>query len=470
MLYLFWCANEHNQFRIPEFEALSQVLNVPLTWTFKSSDHPWIILDLATEEEAVKLLSRSVSVKFCVELWAQGAGYEEFHSNLKSSSVSQDPKWFKESVSFKMEIESFNKKNNGKEKRDKIESLSYLRFDGPVNLTNPDVVFCYLEFHGFDQNNLPEEPESVMFGRLIGEGQRDRIRKLDIKKRKFIGNTTMDPTLALLMANIAKVSLGATVLDPFVGTGSLLLAAAEFGGFVAGSDIDFQTLHARTRPSRVGQKKRAEDESFVANFEQYGLADSYLGVIASDFSLSPWVQDRPWLDAVITDPPYGIRERVTRVGTAKDYSENPIPEEYLDCHYPQKVSYSLEHLLTDLLNFSARCLAPGGRLVYWLPVIRQGYSRDNVPSHPALELVTDCEQVLSSNTSRRLIVMERRQGAGLGELGASVDSQLSLFKDQVYLPLAGNISRKERKARIKEHGHLNLSEEEIKKFSSMAKP
>ena len=93
-----------------------------------------------------------------------------------------------------------------------------------------------------------------------------------------------------------------------------------------------------------------------------------------------------------------------------------------------------------------------------------------MPSHPALELVTDCEQVLSSNTSRRLIVMERRQGAHLGELGASVDSQLALFKDQVYLPLAGNISRKERKARIKEHGHLNLSEEEIKKFSSMAKP
>ena len=61
MLYLFWCANEHNQFRIPEFEALSQVLNVPLTWTFKSSDHPWVILDLGTEEEAVKLDASKVT-------------------------------------------------------------------------------------------------------------------------------------------------------------------------------------------------------------------------------------------------------------------------------------------------------------------------------------------------------------------------------------------------------------------------
>ena len=215
---------------------------------------------------------------------------------------------------------------------------------------------------------------------------------------------------------------------------------------------------------------------------------NYLGVITSDFSLSPWVQDRPWLDAVITDPPYGIRERTTKVGTVKDYSENPIPDEYLDCHYPQKVSYSLEHLLTDLLNFSARSLVAGGRLVYWLPVIRQGYTEDSVPSHPALELITDCEQVfalicwympfnalfrcnqvLSSNTSRRLIVMQRRPGADLGSMEASVLSQLAQFRDLQYLPLAGNISRKERKARIKEHGHLNLTEEEIKKFSSMVK-
>ena len=80
-----------------------------------------------------------------------------------------------------------------------------------------------------------------------------------------------------------------------------------------------------------------------------------------------------------------------------------------------------------------------------------------------------CDQVLSSNTSRRLIVMQRRPGADLGWMEASVLSQLAQFRDLQYLPLAGNISRKERKARIKEHGHLNLTEEEIKKFSSMVK-
>ena len=53
-----------------------------------------------------------------------------------------------------------------------------------------------------------------------------------------------------------------------------------------GADIDYLTLHARSRPSRVGQKVfsklwnvllsllqvRAVDENMAANFHQYGLA------------------------------------------------------------------------------------------------------------------------------------------------------------------------------------------------------
>ena len=35
----------------------------------------------------------------------------------------------------------------------------------------------------------------------------------------------------------------------------------------------------------------------------------------------------------------------------------------------------------------------GGRLAYWLPVIRQIYTPDLTPSHPCLTVVEDCEQV-----------------------------------------------------------------------------
>ena len=154
MLYLFWCANEHTQFRIPEFESLAEVLSIPLTWVFKSSDHPWVILDLAGgEEEAARLLTRSLSIKFCVELWAQGEGYSQFHTNLQQSSfvTTSGTKWFGEHVSFKVHIESFNKKLSlsGEDKFGRFPLQS------PVKLSSPDGVFSYLE--SFDQNEVKSE-------------------------------------------------------------------------------------------------------------------------------------------------------------------------------------------------------------------------------------------------------------------------------------------------------------------------
>lgn len=64
----------------------------------------------------------------------------------------------------------------------------------------------------------------------------------------------MDPQLSLLMANQARIRDGDLVLDPFVGSGSLLVAASQFGGYTLGTDIDYLMLHARTRPSRISQK------------------------------------------------------------------------------------------------------------------------------------------------------------------------------------------------------------------------
>lgn len=40
----------------------------------------------------------------------------------------------------------------------------------------------------------------------------------------------MDAQLAIVMANQAQIAPGHIVIDPFVGSGSLLIAAAHFGG------------------------------------------------------------------------------------------------------------------------------------------------------------------------------------------------------------------------------------------------
>lgn len=64
----------------------------------------------------------------------------------------------------------------------------------------------------------------------------------------------MNPQLSFLMANQALVKKGDIVMDPFVGTGSLLVAAANFGAYVMGTDIDYLMLHGKTRPSRIQER------------------------------------------------------------------------------------------------------------------------------------------------------------------------------------------------------------------------
>ena len=55
----------------------------------------------------------------------------------------------------------------------------------------------------------------------------------------------MDPGISLIMSNMGHVSRGSFVFDPFVGTGSLLVSAAHHGGYVMGTDIDYNLLKGR---------------------------------------------------------------------------------------------------------------------------------------------------------------------------------------------------------------------------------
>lgn len=56
------------------------------------------------------------------------------------------------------------------------------------------------------------------------------------------------------------------------------------------------------------------------------------------------------------------------------------------------VVYELSDVLNDLMEFSARHLRPGGRLVFWLPVIRDLTYETHIPQHPLLRLISNCEQ------------------------------------------------------------------------------
>lgn len=63
-----------------------------------------------------------------------------------------------------------------------------------------------------------------------------------LSKRACIGPTSMDPELTFVMANMVHAGPGKLVLDPFVGTGSCLVAAAHVGAVTMGADIDWRVV------------------------------------------------------------------------------------------------------------------------------------------------------------------------------------------------------------------------------------
>ncbi|XP_066253670.1 tRNA (guanine(10)-N2)-methyltransferase homolog [Euwallacea similis] len=438
--YLLWFAQEHIEFRYAEIESLLSLFKIEMRYDQKPQNkEPYWLVEFSSEKDAKLLASRSVSLRNCIELWGHAKSLDNLHSNLKQQCQIFAPH-FHPKKSFKLEVETFGRHFTQNEKIAKLETFIYLPIQGPVRLKDPDLCLQYIEYYGTRASSPPELPYEVFFGRCVANGLRTLIKKLSLKTRKFIGNTSMDPQLSLLMANQAKVSNGDFILDPFVGSGSLLVAAAEFGGYVFGTDIDYLMLHGKTKPTRIKQEKRASDESIEANMRQYGLQDKYVDVLINDFSMTFW-KDSVQFDAVITDPPYGIRETTERVGTQKhDYV---IREKHLATHIPAKVEYGIPNIYRDLLDFSAKHLKLGGRLVCWFPIFRDDYTEDCLPMHPCLKLLANCEQPLSKVTSRRLLTYEKTRHPSVDEVDDVEHSRIHDFRDKYFV--VREETRKERR-------------------------
>ena len=114
-------------------------------------------------------------------------------------------------------------------------------------MRKPDQIFWVVEDIGTDNHDNHEAaPRRIYFGREVGRGAREHlISRLDLKKREYLGPTSMDHEIALLMANMAHARPGALVLDPFVGTGSNLIACGIFGAHCFGTDIDIRVLKGK---------------------------------------------------------------------------------------------------------------------------------------------------------------------------------------------------------------------------------
>lgn len=183
---------------------------------------PYLILTADDPEKLFKVVRRSVLVKHLLELIDYEQDKERFLAGLKQNElIARRSNWKTES--FRLQVDTFNQTFELKEKVDKMEELDFLPFDGVIDLKSPTNVFHLIECY---QDGSPESrsrPVQFYFARYMMDGNRRLINDLKLSKRKFISNTSMDTTLSLIMANLARLKKNDLCLDMFAGSGNFEL-------------------------------------------------------------------------------------------------------------------------------------------------------------------------------------------------------------------------------------------------------
>ena len=67
--------------------------------------------------------------------------------------------------------------------------------------------------------------------------------RYELSKRIYLGPTSADNDLAFMMCNQGRIGDGSMVIDPFVGTGGLIIPPSTRGAYVFGCDLDMRVLN-----------------------------------------------------------------------------------------------------------------------------------------------------------------------------------------------------------------------------------
>ncbi len=141
-----------------------------------------------------------------------------------------------------------------------------------VNLTSPDHRFRAI---------LTDD--SCIFGEVLASTERREFEERKPHKKAFFYPGAISPKVARAIVNLCEIRTGNRVLDPFCGTGGILVEAGMIGASVIG--IDVQESMVRGARMNLG----------AHGFEYQLICGDACNLPLRDQSI----------DVVVTDPPYG---------------------------------------------------------------------------------------------------------------------------------------------------------------------
>jgi tRNA (guanine10-N2)-dimethyltransferase len=182
-----------------------------------------------------------------------------------------------------------------------FERLIGTMIAGPVQLINP-----------VEEYRAILSQDRCYFGRVLYRIDRGAYNERNPGKREFFHPGVMMPRMARTLVNLSCAEAGTTMLDPFCGTGGILIEAEMLGLRAVGSDFDPLMI-------RGSKENVKESNLLLADTTRLPVKDCSVG-------------------AVVTDFPYGQSVCIKKADT-------------------------MEHLYHDALEECNRVLVPGHRAI-----------------------------------------------------------------------------------------------------------
>ncbi|RXK40763.1 hypothetical protein M231_02015 [Tremella mesenterica] len=408
-IYLLRVSLDHLSFRLPSLISIGDLYGFSINFLSEDTSRAGLVIELEHESHLQHILDRGVLVISAIELLAKGTSYDILHDQLRAkiTDVAHG-----EGKSWRFTFESVNHHVPHKRQLEVIKSFPYLDFKGPIQVKDPDVEYVILEDCELVALKRDGKFRYVFFGRRAGHSRaRPLIVSQSIKTRKYYGTTTMEAEMGLLMAGQTLPAPGKIIYDPFVGTGSALYGCAHWGAYVMGSDIDGRQMRGR-------RKGKGVTSGILENADQYGLSDQILDLLTFDVTRAP-LRRGGWVDAIITDPPYGVRAGAKRQGK-RNPEKRPVAEQPVlledgsyshknETYVPPFRPYELTDLTVDLVLLARYLLVPKGRLVFFLPTVTEDYDEVDIPLVEGMREIRIGDGSVQSfgKWGRRLITMEK---------------------------------------------------------------
>ncbi len=218
MKYLFELSKEHQT--IPTAELISCLHAEHILFTVIEKNEDAIVIDTPANEEKIMHTAQRLAFTFYVDRLL-------FSCSPTIKQVTEHAKKQKLAVTGSLAIR-YKNRSETIDSQPLVKALASVFTKGrEVALDTPDI-----EIRAYIADDI------LYVGRKLAEINRTQFEQRKVQYRPFFLPISLHPKIARALVNLSCIRKQETLLDPFCGTGGILVEAGYVGAKVIGSDIE----------------------------------------------------------------------------------------------------------------------------------------------------------------------------------------------------------------------------------------